>query len=89
MTPATISAEQHIQQTAISVAHEYLKTVKRWNLDDYRLEVCVCGTDKAPIVVVDCVYKADLLTPQCGGGQSVQLHVDVQKQMVIRELGYQ
>jgi hypothetical protein len=87
ITPIT---EEQMRQTAMDVARQYLQKTKRWKPEEYYLEiVSVADAEEPQIVVLDGVYQADLRGTQRGGGQSVQLHVDIQQRSVLRELAFQ
>jgi hypothetical protein len=80
-----IEITEAVDQIAEEVAHEYVRLVKQWPVEDYHLEIL--RSDSA-VVVVDAVHKDDL-TGSKSPNKSVQLHVDVQDRKVTRELAYQ
>ena len=90
MLDTFLSAKEQLQREALAVAQRYLQTVKGWKPEDYSLEVIhLEGDEETPIAVVDGIYLADLCSPQRGGGESVQLSIDLRQQKVARDLAYQ
>ena len=87
---STEDTKEQLQREAFAVAKRYLQTVKGWKVEDYSLEaVHLEGGEETPIAVVDGIYLADLCSPQRGGGESVQLTIDLSQQKVVCELAYQ
>lgn len=87
---ASVSIEEQARRVAEEVAHGYLQTVKHWQTNDYYLEVPeAVKPEEVSMVVVDGIHKSDLQSEQRGGGQSVQLVIDVDSRRVLRELAYQ
>ena len=86
----TLSTEEQMMQTALDVADQYLQSVKQWRQEEYCLEFLrVEGDPEAPLIILDGVHSGDLDSRQRGGGQSVQLTIDIRRQRVVRELAYQ
>jgi hypothetical protein len=72
------------------MVHEYLQSTKQWAQNDYHLEFLRREGDPAsPVVVLDAVHHDDLHARKRGGSKSVQLHVDLQSQRIVKELAYQ
>lgn len=82
MSDAAIT--QSVDQIAEEVAHAYVTQVKKWPADDYHLEILRRDID----IVVDAVHKDDL-TGSKSPNKSVQLHIDVKRRAVVKELAYQ
>ena len=75
---------QSVDQIAEKVAHAYITQIKKWPAADYHLEIVKRDT----VVVVDAVHKDDL-TGSKAVNKSLQLHIDVKSQTVVKELAYQ
>lgn len=90
MVGSSVSAEEQLRQAAFAVADHYLQTVKQWKPAEYGLEIVrVEGDPEAPVVILDGVHAADLHSRQRGGGQSLQLAIDLRARKVVRELAFQ
>jgi hypothetical protein len=77
-------------QHAIRIAQTYIESKKHWLENEYRLQVFRSeGDPGSAIVVVDAVHREDSTPGARGSGKSVQLHIDLRNQTVLRELGYQ
>ena len=75
---------------ALETARQYVRTTKQWPEEEYHLEFLRTeGSEDAPLAIIDAVHHDDLQPNKKGGGKSVQLHVDVRQQRVIKELAYQ
>ncbi|MGI2169105.1 hypothetical protein ACROAE_02700 [Shewanella sp. MF05960] len=79
------------QSEAIEIAKEYLMNVKGWKCGDYIVDIehYELTEPSNEYVSIRATHKGDLLNSTPGGGKSVQLRVSIDKQEVIRELGYQ
>lgn len=73
------------KEIAIEVGREYVTTVKRWKDNEFDIQM----VEERPgnIVVVDAVHADDLLAK--GSNKSIQLHINVVRRSVIKELAYQ
>jgi hypothetical protein len=90
MLDTPLFSEERAQQAAFAIAQQYLQTAKGWKTEEYSLELLrVEGNVEMPIIIVDCISSTDLHSPLRGGGQSVQLTIDINQQRVVRELAYQ
>jgi hypothetical protein len=75
------------QQSAIEKAVErYLSESKNWKREQYRLEQK--GT-RDGMLILWVIFLEDEKPPVPGGGQSVELEVDLHTSRVVRELGFQ
>ena len=81
-----VQQSQKKEDVARQVAHDYIVQSKKWKDNEFRIEIV--STSKDDIVVVDAVHVDDLRGTK-GSNKSVQLHVDIVKKAVIKELGYQ
>jgi hypothetical protein len=68
--------------------HRYLALNKKWRRDDYRLEERGLTPDKQHAVFW-AVFLQDETRPAPGGGKSLVLHVDPQRNAVVKELRFQ
>jgi hypothetical protein len=75
---------------ALQVARTYLQSAKQWSESQYRLEIQQETGDAASrVVIVDAIHEEDRRASRRGGGKSVQLHIDLIRQAVVKELAYQ
>ena len=79
-----------LEDAAIEVARQYVKTTKQWREKEFHMEFLRReGTAGSPVMVIDAVHHDDLQPDHKGGGKSVQLHVDLKERRVTKELAYQ
>ncbi|MBW3532307.1 hypothetical protein [Shewanella sp. NKUCC06_TVS] len=79
------------QSESIEIAKEYLMDVKGWKCGEFIVHIdhYELMEPSNEYVSIRATHKDDLLNSTPGGGKSVQLRVSIDKQKVIRELGYQ
>lgn len=77
--------QQTEQAVATQVARAYIRATKKWRESDFEIEFL--RREPNGLVVVDAVHGDDL--KQKGSNKSVQLHIDLMKLLVVKELGYQ
>ena len=82
----TAMQNQHDDEVALQVAHDYVVHVKKWKTDQFRLEVTAHKPNN--IVTVDAVHVDDLRGEK-GVNKSIQIQVDVVKRIVTNELAFQ
>lgn len=78
--------QEQISTDILSVVKKYLNENKGWGDDDYTVHIV---TDGDELKVFEIMHKSDIDSIKVGGGQSVELHYDVKKNKIVRELGYQ
>jgi hypothetical protein len=90
MLDTELSIPEPLQQAALAIAHQYLQIVKGWRTEEYSLEaIRMEGDQETPVVIFDGIYLADLHSNERGGGESVQLFIDLCQQKVVRVQAYQ
>jgi hypothetical protein len=78
------------QELAAQLAHDYIRSTKRWPEKDYHLEVLRQeGGPHSSVIVLDVVHQDDLNPRRRGSNKSVQLHIDLTGHKVVKELAYQ
>jgi hypothetical protein len=87
-TTSTVDSNQ--QPVAEQIAHDYLRTAKRWSEEDYHLDILrEEGGRNSPVVVLDAVHHDDLRPQGRAAPKSLQLYIDLNNRRVLKELGYQ
>lgn len=75
-------------KTTEAAAVRYLVHEKHWSLDDFRIEKRG-PTEDGRCEIIWGIFLEDEKNPVPGGGQSVELHVDLDEYRVVKELGFQ
>jgi len=71
-------------------ARHYIQSAKGWPENDYHLEwLCQQENPNAVLIILDAVHKDDLKSRERISSKSVQLHIDLNSQKVLKELAYQ
>jgi hypothetical protein len=70
------------------ISAAYVSRIKGWNTSDYSIEV-TGETDKAGNRIVNIIHKDDKRALLPGAGKSVELHIDMNQEMVVKEMSFQ
>lgn len=86
VTQISLSDEQ--KQRLEAAATDYVLTEKKWQKDEFRIEVKGVKNGEN-YAVVWAIFLEDEKTPVPGGGKSIELHIDLSNYKVIQELWFQ
>jgi len=80
--------ESAYAEGAVAIAREYIMAKEGWSPDAYMVKD-TSTRDRAGNLIVNVIHKDDLKPPTVGGGKSVQLHIDMEGQRVVKILHFQ
>lgn len=70
----------------LMAVQRYVDATKGWPRSDYRIEI---NRREGDVIIACVIHKDDEVTPIPGGGRSFEVHLDVTRMEVVKELGFQ